>query len=445
MSKKVLSVAIVLIMVLGISTTQASAALTATPTSSTVLVNGSNVAFDAYNIEGSNYFKLRDLAYVLRGTVKQFEVVWDGGNNAIMLTSGVAYTPLGDEMASKGSGSKTPTPTRSKIYLNGREVHFAAYNIEGNNYFKLRDIGQTFNFGVDWDGARNTIVIDTSKRYTDGAGATSYSASYFGAAQGSAKVLEGRTLLVSIFITNEESAWNTQDIERAREKLNAVKSFIEAEGRRYGKEIDLICDFQAYADLRYDFAYPGVFHRRPDDGIYTEEIWRSYERAVLNLHNFTEEIIPYLELADKYETDSIAYVVFLNYQARSNSTPYNAGYDPIERYHERLIIYSGLYDGSSPLAHELLHVFGGVDLFYESAYYGICNELVEYVELNYPNDLMFSGWAINSDGYLERDRVLNEISPVTAYCLGWLDDIPELIQFPALRRVVPAALTNQTN
>jgi len=32
---------------------------TATPTTSTVLVNGSPVAFDAYLINGNNYFKLR--------------------------------------------------------------------------------------------------------------------------------------------------------------------------------------------------------------------------------------------------------------------------------------------------------------------------------------------------------------------------------------------------
>ena len=48
--------------------------LTAKPTASTVLVNGENVAFDAYNINDNNYFKLRDLAYILSGTEKQFEV-----------------------------------------------------------------------------------------------------------------------------------------------------------------------------------------------------------------------------------------------------------------------------------------------------------------------------------------------------------------------------------
>ena len=44
---------------------------------------GEKKAFDAYNIEGSNYFKLRDLAYVLNGTDKQFEVGWDAAANAI--------------------------------------------------------------------------------------------------------------------------------------------------------------------------------------------------------------------------------------------------------------------------------------------------------------------------------------------------------------------------
>jgi hypothetical protein len=140
---------------------------TAAPTASTVLVNGKSIAFDAYNIGGNNYFKLRDLAYTLNGTPKQFEVGWNGAVNAIILTSGQAYTTTGGEMADKGAGGgKTATPTTSKITLDGKDVSFDAYNIGGNNYFKLRDIGQAFDFGVDWDGARNTVVIDTGKGYT---------------------------------------------------------------------------------------------------------------------------------------------------------------------------------------------------------------------------------------------------------------------------------------
>ena len=57
-------------------------------------------------------------------------------------------------------------PTGSKLLVDGREVSFTAYNIGGNNYFKLRDIGQLFDFGVGWDGATRTVTIDTSAHYT---------------------------------------------------------------------------------------------------------------------------------------------------------------------------------------------------------------------------------------------------------------------------------------
>jgi hypothetical protein len=142
------------------------ASATAKPTSSPVLVNGKQTSFDAYNIADNNYFKLRDLAYVLSGTEKQFEVGYDDATKAITLTSGESYTAVGGEMEGKGAESKTANPTSSKIYLDGAEISITAYNIGGNNYFKLRDIGETFDFEVDWDGENRTIVIDTSKSYT---------------------------------------------------------------------------------------------------------------------------------------------------------------------------------------------------------------------------------------------------------------------------------------
>lgn len=146
-----------------VTTTPVSAA----PTASTVLVNGEKKSFDAYNIAGNNYFKLRDLAYVLSGTDKQFEVGWDAAANAISLTSGKAYTAVGGEMVTQGNPVQTNAIlSASKILLDGKEISLTAYTINGNNYFKLRDLGQTFDFGVGWDGEAQTISIDTSAGYT---------------------------------------------------------------------------------------------------------------------------------------------------------------------------------------------------------------------------------------------------------------------------------------
>ena len=101
--------------------------LTAQPTAYNVLVGGRHVAFDAYNIIGSNYFKLRDLAYVLAGTGKQFSVECDAGANAISLTSGAAYMPVGGEMLGGNAGASNPIPTASKIILNGKSISLTAY------------------------------------------------------------------------------------------------------------------------------------------------------------------------------------------------------------------------------------------------------------------------------------------------------------------------------
>ena len=147
------------------STPAKPAGPSANPTNSKVLVNGKEVAFDAYTIDGSNYFKLRDLAYVLNGTEKQFEVGWDNASKTITLTSGQGYTANGSEMA-KGGGAQSASVSASKLIIDGKEVSLTAYSIGGNNYFKLRDIGQAFDFGIGWDNASKTITIDTSASYT---------------------------------------------------------------------------------------------------------------------------------------------------------------------------------------------------------------------------------------------------------------------------------------
>ena len=94
--------------------------LTATPTASKVLVNGKSIAFDAYTINGNNYFKLRDLAKVLSGTTKQFEVSWNNTEKAINLLSGKPYTPVGGELASGDGKAKTVAYSTSSLFIDDR-------------------------------------------------------------------------------------------------------------------------------------------------------------------------------------------------------------------------------------------------------------------------------------------------------------------------------------
>lgn len=145
---------------------QAEVKLIANPTNATVLVNGNIVEFDAYSINNNNYFKLRDLAKVLSGTEKQFEVTWDESIKAINLISNKAYTPVGGELTQGDGKIKETKETTATIYKDGEIINLTAYNINGNNYFKLRDIGQAFNFNIGWNQETRTITIDTSLGYT---------------------------------------------------------------------------------------------------------------------------------------------------------------------------------------------------------------------------------------------------------------------------------------
>ncbi len=142
--------------------------IVANPNKSTVLVNGEKIAFDSYNIDGYNYFKLRDLAQAVNGTNKNFEVTWDGKRNAIFLYSNRPYTPVGNELkTSDRLTSKTVNPTTSLIYVDGKVVTLTAYNIDGSNYFKLRDIAKLFDIGVTWNGNTKTIEINTYMPYVE--------------------------------------------------------------------------------------------------------------------------------------------------------------------------------------------------------------------------------------------------------------------------------------
>ncbi len=134
-------------------------------TTAKVLVNGKEIDFEAYNIDGNNYFKLRDLAKVVTGTEKQFEITWDQEKKAVNMISNKEYTAVGGELEKKDVKDEKATLSNSVIYKDGEKVDLKAYLIKGNNYFKLRDVAKAFDIGIGWDNQTKTITVDTGKSY----------------------------------------------------------------------------------------------------------------------------------------------------------------------------------------------------------------------------------------------------------------------------------------
>lgn len=154
----------------------ASAKLSVTDTTAQTYVNGNLVRPEAYNINGNNYFKLRDIAYYLNGTECQFSTDWSSDRNCIDITIGNAYTPVGGEgVLADGTYSISVSGSTASVTVNSNPVQLSAYNINGNNYFKLRDLADALGFGVSWSDAQNSVLIYTSSDGQNAQTDTSYS------------------------------------------------------------------------------------------------------------------------------------------------------------------------------------------------------------------------------------------------------------------------------
>ena len=124
-----------------------------------VTLNGAKADLAAYTINSNNYFKLRDLAKALKGLDSEFEVKWNDAQQRIDLTSKTAYTAVGGEQAALPAGNKAASLTNASVYLDGKPLNLTAYSIGGNNYFKLRDLGDALGFSVDWNANTMTMIL----------------------------------------------------------------------------------------------------------------------------------------------------------------------------------------------------------------------------------------------------------------------------------------------
>ena len=54
-----------------------------------------------------------------------------------------------------------------RFYLDDQRIALEAYEINGSNYVKLRDIGQAVGFGVTYDAATNSVIINPDRVYEE--------------------------------------------------------------------------------------------------------------------------------------------------------------------------------------------------------------------------------------------------------------------------------------
>lgn len=139
----------------------AAAPVSASISSESIYVDGQPRQISACNIKSSNYFMLRDLAALLRGSAVQFTLSSDPAARTIHITTGEPYQDAGSAPAAPEAGAAEAVPSQWKLTVDGKAVPVSAYAVGGYNFFKLRDLGDAIGFSVGYQAAERRVSISS--------------------------------------------------------------------------------------------------------------------------------------------------------------------------------------------------------------------------------------------------------------------------------------------
>ncbi|WP_346704540.1 CAP domain-containing protein [uncultured Agathobaculum sp.] len=165
MKKNIIAATLSAAMVVGsVPFAGAASAVAAVPTrekGQAVYVNDARVYPTGYNIADNNYFKLRDI-----GTLVGFGVEWNGETQTVEIST-ARTTPSTEGISDTAASGAVAKVSDQRITVDGVQVNMTAYQIDGNNYVKLRDIGQQIDFNVTYDSATGSVRVDTDTPYAE--------------------------------------------------------------------------------------------------------------------------------------------------------------------------------------------------------------------------------------------------------------------------------------
>lgn len=232
---------------------------------------------------------------------------------------------------------------------------------------------------------------------------------------GSAGYLRGDVMLVSLYISDEGGVWDEEKEANAQSYIKVACDFLEEEAASYDQELELIYDVNECPELMYHVEYD---RRASED---------EYGHFTRWLYRWIDENVPVAYLQAMYGTDNVGFLALVADEGGAYTNVYYIE-DSTKYFNENSVLfyyytYVRTKDREVPAvyAHEILHMFGAIDLYEESPDFS--PENIAYVAETYPDDIMYSDYW--DDGRLNYESIHLSISPVTAYYLGWIDELPE--------------------
>ncbi len=257
---------------------------------------------------------------------------------------------------------------------------------------------------------------------------------------GSAKYLDGDTVFISIFL-DDGDGWTASDKALVKKNMQIACDFLKDEGKRYGKEVNLIYDISKHPDLEYHYSMDTPF---AGSTLSTHEgdLGKSAKQLRQNIYEYIKRNINIEYVMSKYKVNSIGFLAFIDDEADAATTySYYLNAD-ISRYYEICFINLRWNNaGSDALkpetyAHEILHLFGARDLYYTDTMTGITREFIDHAYNTHPEDIMLGN---SRKGVNYKNKVSGKITDITAYFIGWKETIPELSTFPTISTAYKAS------
>lgn len=230
-------------------------------------------------------------------------------------------------------------------------------------------------------------------------------------ALGSASSLSGKTLIVSIFASENTTRWDyssatdkeTQSL--MREHLLAATDWLEKQCKSYGTKATFVADWNKYSDLYYSCSFGNQTMVRSDGGAYATQ------------RDFINEHIKTYELLEKHEAQNIIYIFYFNTDETNKINSWSLSdrqgclIEVINVFVRDDMSNGYYYMPASSFAHEILHSFGAYDLYYASS--AIPQSYVDHCKATSSNDIMYTVSIGKS--------ITQELTELDAYYVGLTD------------------------
>ena len=123
-----------------------------------VTLDGEEVMVGAYDVEGFNYLKLRDVAAILNAKKCQFSVGYDEPTKLITVELAKGYEKVEGDLAEIKDEKAKAIVSVKNILVNGEEKEIKTALINEYNYMQLRDLASLVGLDVKYD-AKNKVIM----------------------------------------------------------------------------------------------------------------------------------------------------------------------------------------------------------------------------------------------------------------------------------------------